>query len=450
MLMAAAFLAVAAVATRGLAVPVIDGTKDAEYGAALSVQNTNTQFGDNNLGDFIATRNGGSEIDQVFGLISGGRMYITITGNLERNFNKLEIFLDTKVGGVDTIDGAMLPDQVDGFCCNNNAEGDGALQRLAGVTFDTGFNADYYLTFSHGSEPGGFWAMSAHYADLTMGTAGRVVSAGMQLGPQGLPVVLRFPFNADFDNDADADGADFLTWQRQLGNTAAARNTGDANADMIVDAADLTQWQGEYAVKRQFSDTSYVPSADTPPTTALIGPTLPNLSQGQLIDKNYVAANGLVAPELDFATEANRNMENTIDLQMALNNSNIAGVSGAGPYEEPTTENPGAVMTGIEFSIPLSEIGYTSGPLRMVAFINGTGHDFSSNQFSGTGILQGNPGALFNVDMNFYAGDQFVTVPNPIVAAAAAVPEPTGLTVAIFAAIGIGVCARGRYLTPTP
>ena len=106
--------------------PVIDGTKDAEYGAALSVQNTNTQFGDNNLGDLIATRSGGSEIDQVFGLISGGRLYITITGNLERNFNKLEIFLDTKTGGVASIDGSALPDQVDGYCCSNNSEGDGA------------------------------------------------------------------------------------------------------------------------------------------------------------------------------------------------------------------------------------------------------------------------------------------------------------------------------------
>jgi len=55
----------------------------------------------------------------------------------------------------------------------------------------------------------------------------------------------------DFDNDGDADGAEFLAWQRGSGiTTGAMRAQGDANADGHVDAADLSVW-GD-----QFGDTS--------------------------------------------------------------------------------------------------------------------------------------------------------------------------------------------------
>ena len=64
-----------------LAAPVMDGTADAEYGPALSVQNTNTQFGNAINGDPI-NGGGGSEIDQVFATIADGRLYVLIAGNL--------------------------------------------------------------------------------------------------------------------------------------------------------------------------------------------------------------------------------------------------------------------------------------------------------------------------------------------------------------------------------
>jgi hypothetical protein len=53
---------------------------------------------------------------------------------------------------------------------------------------------------------------------------------------------------ADFDADGDADGSDFLAWQRGLGcePTVAARSQGDADADLDVDAADLTVWRGAF------------------------------------------------------------------------------------------------------------------------------------------------------------------------------------------------------------
>ncbi len=55
--------------------------------------------------------------------------------------------------------------------------------------------------------------------------------------------------NADFDNDGDVDGADFLTWQRGLGLTGQPdKSTGDANGDHNVDAADLAIWQAHFGL----------------------------------------------------------------------------------------------------------------------------------------------------------------------------------------------------------
>ena len=110
-----------------------------------------------------------------------------------------------------------------------------------------------------------------------------------------------------------------------------------------------------------------------------------------------------------------RDMSNIIDLLMAIDNSNTAGVSGDGgalsDYLVPTTEDVTSVITGVEFAIPLSALGDPTGDISIVAFINGSGnHDFLSNQFAGEGILQanlGNPGA---VDLSAIAGNQFVTI----------------------------------------
>jgi T5SS/PEP-CTERM-associated repeat protein len=51
--------------------------------------------------------------------------------------------------------------------------------------------------------------------------------------------------DADFDNDDDVDGADFLIWQRNLG-TGTTNLQGDANGDSAVNAADLTIWKGDF------------------------------------------------------------------------------------------------------------------------------------------------------------------------------------------------------------
>ncbi len=113
-------------------------------------------------------------------------------------------------------------------------------------------------------------------------------------------------------------------------------------------------------------------------------------------------------------TKGHHNFENTIDLRMALDNSNVEGVSGgAGPIAG--GDDPQHVLTGIEFSIPLSQLPNflnltPTSSIRMVIFVNSGGHDFISNQFAGEGVLQGNFGSLPPDLETEAAGDQFVTV----------------------------------------
>jgi hypothetical protein len=53
--------------------------------------------------------------------------------------------------------------------------------------------------------------------------------------------------SADFDNDGDVDGADFLTWQRNVSTASGASiEDGDANGDGAVDGDDLEVWTGQF------------------------------------------------------------------------------------------------------------------------------------------------------------------------------------------------------------
>jgi len=457
--------------------PVLDGRASVSdgYGAALSVQNTNTQFGDGTAGDAV---NGGfgSEIDQVFGRVANGRLYVTIAGNLEANFNKMEVFIDSVAGGVNTIDETALPVGVDAFCCGGLGTTDGALQRMDGLTFDTGFDADYLVSITNGYETVNpdlpdarrFWAVSAHYAELGEGTAGAVVAAGMQLAPRGMPNVLRFP--GDYNDNGKVDAADYVIWKATEGDAVARGSGADADGSEVVDDPDYAIWVERFNDGTTLADFPFTPEdLALGVSEALIGPALPGLGQGELIDRNYAlgaggctddTGAGCIAGELEFALDvdpgeigtnasSHRRFNNTIDLELAIDNSNDEGVTGAAPYTTPTTGNPQDVTTGIEFSIPLSEIGNPTGDISLTIFVNGGTHDYASNQWSGTGILDANLGGngfggytgdLAGVNMNDFAGDQFVTVPNPGAGGGSAVPEPASallILMAGFAACGL-------------
>lgn len=463
----------------------IDGSADIGYGSALSTQNTNTQFGDADSGDSL-NPGGGSEIDQVFATVENGRLYVMITGNLEANFNKLDVFIDVDENvGMNTIDGSLLPTDVDKFCCDGQTSSTNAFQRMEGMRFDVGFTADHYLSFSNGFEKVRpdtpeqleFYALTAHYSAMNEGVNGTRGALGMQLAPRGLPNVLRGT-TGDFDVDGNVDGGEFLTFQQNAGGSGLTRNQGDATGEGDVDGADLGVFQSVYGFEASNSplDQNYFAplNSTVDNSDALVGPALPNLSQGELIDQDYALSStggqgtdnegtGLIAGELEFTLPpaasdptnafSHRDMMNIIDLELAIDNSNTAGVSGDdGPnddYSTVTEGDPENVMTGIEFSIPLSAIGNPTGDIRIAAMVNGSNHDYLSNQIAGVGVLQGNPGGdgaggyigdLAGIDFQAITGDQFVTVTQGV-PATGAVPEPTSI-VLMFAGMGCSLLRR--------
>jgi len=139
--------------------PIVDGTMDAAYGPSAAIQNNSTAFGDNN-NDHPGLANG-SEIDGGVATIVGGSLFIHLGGNIESNYNKIEVFIDARDGGQNKILG-INPDV--GF---------GALQRMGddgsgnGLAFDADFEADLYLSITCGDNGLGTGIVShVDYAEL--------------------------------------------------------------------------------------------------------------------------------------------------------------------------------------------------------------------------------------------------------------------------------------------
>ncbi len=82
----------------------------------------------------------GSEIDnaRVFIDVPNSKLYLFIGGNLELNFNKLNLFFDVQPGGQNV----LRDDNVD-ISFNG-------LNSMAGVTFDSAFEPDYWMNINRG------------------------------------------------------------------------------------------------------------------------------------------------------------------------------------------------------------------------------------------------------------------------------------------------------------
>jgi hypothetical protein len=191
---------VAAVASSQI---VIDGAWDKAYGPPLVVQDNQTGFGDSNLGliDFA----NGSELDAAFATVIDGTLFLLLAGNLESNFNKLEIFIDCREGGQNVLRGDNADVNFNGL----NRMGTLASDPTGspGLTFDAEFAADYFITTSGGGDP---YTMYLDWAELPTlgGGAGQYAgsgSAGVEnTGENGI----RFSINNA--NVAGVDGGDGL------------------------------------------------------------------------------------------------------------------------------------------------------------------------------------------------------------------------------------------------
>ncbi len=153
--------------TTGAFAQVVDGTAEAGYyGSALWTNNLGSGFGNSNLGS-INNANG-SEIDQVFGKTTNTSLSLVVAGNLETNYNKLVLFVDTGASnGVNTIGAA-----------NVSSDDFGYMNSLAGTKFDTGFKASYAIWVRTGT-PGtqSMYVTVAKLGDNTVSGAGDLITA---------------------------------------------------------------------------------------------------------------------------------------------------------------------------------------------------------------------------------------------------------------------------------
>ncbi|QDU70940.1 PEP-CTERM sorting domain-containing protein [Mucisphaera calidilacus] len=201
MIRTTASLMTLALTVPALAAPTVDGTVDAAYGPALSVQTVQTQFGD---ATDPAGLGGGGELDAAYAKAVNGRLYVTITGNVEPNFNKLNIFIDSKAGGENVLSSTPVYD------FNGNGSNYG------GLTFDAGFEADFHM---FGRWGGG--AFEVDFVDrqggvnaavpVSFGAASAGTGTGVQSGvvsAGGNPIAWDIPFGFNNTNTAGVGPGD--------------------------------------------------------------------------------------------------------------------------------------------------------------------------------------------------------------------------------------------------
>jgi len=175
--------AVLTVASAAMAQITVDGTVDAGYGKPLAIQDTNTQFGNNDLG--VVDRANGSEIDGLHAIVTDTHLYFILTGNLESNFNRLDIFIDCKEGGQNTLRNDNANVNFNGL--NRMGTSSTDPNNFPGLTFDAGFVPDFFLVVNGGGTPYTIYMDWAELLTLGGGTGGYAGSgaAGVEnvLGP---------------------------------------------------------------------------------------------------------------------------------------------------------------------------------------------------------------------------------------------------------------------------
>lgn len=169
---AAVTIVSSSVAAQGV---VVDGFLDSVgaglYGAELACQDSATGFGDSTLAvvDFA----NGSELDNAYACHDGTTLFLFLGGNLESNYNKVEVFVD------------CIPGEGQNRLLGNNPDIDfNGLNRMGddgtgnGLKFDTDFSPDFYFSATCG---GATLVTYCNMAQLLTAGAG----AGEYLGSGG-------------------------------------------------------------------------------------------------------------------------------------------------------------------------------------------------------------------------------------------------------------------------
>jgi hypothetical protein len=477
--------------------PVVDGTRDeATYGSPKFIQNNYTGFGNNSQTNG-STANG-SEIDGVYAVIydnatpadtTDDLLYVFVAGNLETNFNKLELFFDTGTGGQNNLRS------------DNNAVDGGGLNRMGndngtnGLTFDAGYAPGYWVGVTTGGSPTAIYANFAqllpdagggpgYYCGTTTPLSDGTLAGGdvgaptlrctidnsNTIGVGGTVTGISTP-HPDVANGSELDGlyatiANGKLYLLITGNLETNFNKLDLFLDVnategqnvlradnvdidynglnrmgVGGGGDATRpglkFDAGFAADYFIGVTNGSFPVENYTNAAVLRANGPIYVSGYIMD--YSATHGgakstinpmnfpaTYADTQDFVSTDALNTDcaprqaasGTLVpglIRVSINNSNIAGVTGIDGT--PSADGAAAVTTGIELELDLAELGWDNGPIRVAGFLNGTGHDFVSNQvLGGIPTPTGEPyaqdlGETALIDLSLVSGDQFVTVP---------------------------------------
>jgi len=158
----------------------VDGTVDSAYGSPLAVQQLGSNASANNPTNGDIAISSGAALDAAYGVISNSTLYLMIAGNLQSSsafLNKLSIFIHTGAPGQNTLanNGALGSGPDFGAIPRMSAGGDpNNCAGCPGLTFDTGFNAAYWIGVSYG----GGSTNNINYFDLTTPNGGNAYFVG--------------------------------------------------------------------------------------------------------------------------------------------------------------------------------------------------------------------------------------------------------------------------------
>ena len=349
----------------------------------------------------------GSEVDGLYAMICGDWLYVLVTGNLQNNGNRLDLFFDVGNADVGTPDTGIVPSTGQNTIRGDNVRIDGnGLNRMGtslvepGLRFSDTFSADYWVSFMNENEPPNVNVVA---------WAGRMN-----------------------ENGAATDGINLLEYGSFTGGPKTANDPisfdgtscvrFDANPSLVCVVAPGPNDCSPNGLGTLFNASSIIGidiQGDSSGTSnSLVGCQIgePYSSFApRLISKNVynpfgVAYNG---------NPAGTNWATPGLLKVTIDNSNRGGVTGSDASRAKT------VTTGVEMRIRLDELGYLgSGPIKITGFINGIGHDFVSNQViggslpSGTGNL-GEPRTL-DFQGSLVAGGPYYVIVTPGTCAGAA------------------------------
>jgi hypothetical protein len=177
------------IALTALTVPApasaVTGSLTPAFGTPLATQTSQSNVGGYDRPSATVNQDDSSQLDAIYGYVDSGVLHLFFTGNLTFwvqleggivHWLPLDVFIDCAPGGQHQLLSSNPAPQPPYF----------DLNALAGLTFDTGFAADYWLCLGGSATPFGWPNVYAYYGALPTGGGGPGAFLGLTpCGPPG-------------------------------------------------------------------------------------------------------------------------------------------------------------------------------------------------------------------------------------------------------------------------